>query len=311
MLKVLDKLRHPTSEDGEMNFIPSADTVLQQAEEIKIGAPWFKVLRLPNDVFSIHEPGHQQGVISFLIAGSQKSILFDTGMGIRDISSIVDQLTDLEVMVVNSHTHFDHIGDDHRFSNIFVYDHDIAIQRLTTGWSNEELQFDVSLDAFIAGYPERFDPQNYAIKPVGRDKITLLHENDVIDLGNRTLQVLHTPGHSPDSIMLLDRLNRCLFTGDTIYPDWLFAFISEEWGGSDPKVYAKTIRELTHLVPELDYLYGSHSKPLADPPILHDVAKAFEMIIDGDDIAYEPIEIYGQELRIYYFDGFAIVMKNE
>ena len=291
-------------------MIPSANVVLKQAEEIYVGEPWFKVLRLPNDVFSIQEPRHQHGVISFLILGSRKSILLDTGMGIRDMSTIVDQLTDLEVVVVNSHTHFDHIGDNHRFSHIFVYDDELAVKRLTTGWSNEELQFDVSLESFPAGYPQGFDQKSYVIQAVGREKIYLLHDKDMIDLGNRTLQVLHTPGHSPDSIMLLDHMNRSLFTGDTFYPDWLFAFINEAWGGSDLKVYAKTMQELPGLIPELDYLYCSHTKPLANPAVLDDVAKAFEIVLNGDETENELIEMYGQELKIHYFDGFAIVTKK-
>lgn len=224
-------------------MIPSGDAVLQQAEEIKISESWFKVLRLPNDVFSIHEHRHQQGVISFLILGTKKSNLFDTGMGIRDISTIIDQLTDLEVMVVYSRTHLDQIGDNHCFSNIFVYD-------------------DVSLESIIPGIPEGFVPQSCDFKPVDRERISFSHENDVIDIGDRPLQVLHTPDQSPDSIMLLDNLNRSLFTGDTFYPDWLFAFIGEEWGGSDLMVYAKTIQELTRLVPKLNYLFCTHSKAL-------------------------------------------------
>ncbi|MHA1511844.1 MAG: hypothetical protein ACTSRX_09010 [Promethearchaeota archaeon] len=75
--------------------------------------------------------------------------------------------------------------------------------------------------------------------------------------------------------MLLDNPNRSLFTGDTFYPDWLFAFIGEEWGGSDLMVYAKTIQELTRLVPILNYLFCTHSKALTDPPVFFDVAKAF------------------------------------
>jgi glyoxylase-like metal-dependent hydrolase (beta-lactamase superfamily II) len=47
-----------------------------------------------------------------LIIGGGKSVLFDTGMGISDNSAVVKKLTDTEIIVVNSHTHFDNIGDD-------------------------------------------------------------------------------------------------------------------------------------------------------------------------------------------------------
>ena len=283
----------------------SAAAALKKTETINVNESWFEVLRLPNDVYSIAEPRHWQEVISFLIIGSQKAVLFDTGMGIRDISKVVGQLTDLEAVVVNSHTHFDHVGDDHCFSRIFVYDDELAVERLVSGMPNEALQFDTRPDAFIDGYPEGFDPKRYEIRPVGREKINPLHDGDVIDLGNRRLEVLHTPGHTFDSIMLLDRENRCLFTGDTFYPDRLFAFMDEPFGKSDLQVYEQTMQELAKLVPALDYLYCSHTKPLVDPVVLHDVAKAFEAVNSGE-ARYEHAELYDRELKVYEFDGFAI-----
>jgi len=292
-------------------MIPNADTVLSRAVEINVGDPWFKVLRLPNDVFAIYEPCHQECVISFLIVGSQKSTLLDTGMGIRDISKVVERLTDLEVIVVNSHTHFDHVGDNHRFPHIFVYADEQAVNRLISGWSNLELQYEIGLDSFLGEYPQGFDPKSYQIRAVEREKINLLNENDIIDLGNRTLQVLHTPGHSPDCISLLDDVNKCLFTGDTFYPDRLLAFIDEEWGASDLQAYNKTMHELIRFVPELDYLYCSHTKALEDPEILYDAAKAFELVVNGEQTRHEFIELYGQELKIHYFNGFEIITKAE
>lgn len=291
-----------------MNYV---DEVLERAEVIDLGEPWFKILRLPNDVYSICEPKHQHEVISFLIVGSRKSVLLDTGMGIRDISNIVCQLTSLEVMVVNTHAHFDHVGDNHRFSHIHIYDDALAVNRLMKGWSFEELRYDVSLNAFREGYPEGFDPQIYAIQPLRRENINLLHDGDVIDLGDRTLQVLHTPGHTQDSISLLDHMNKSLFTGDTFYPDWLFAFVNDAWGCSDLEDYTRTIKRLTRLVPDLNYLYCSHVKPLAEPQILRHVDRAFEKIKKKDDVDYELIEMYGQELKLFQFDGFAIVTGNQ
>ena len=76
--------------------------ILSESEVIDVGEAWFKVLALPNNVFGIHEPHHWQEVISYLIVGSDKAILFDTGMGIKDISKVVNQLTDKEIIVVNS-----------------------------------------------------------------------------------------------------------------------------------------------------------------------------------------------------------------
>jgi glyoxylase-like metal-dependent hydrolase (beta-lactamase superfamily II) len=286
------------------------EQIMKEAVEIDVGEIWFKVLELPNNVYAIHEPHHWQEVISFLIIGSRRAVLLDTGMGIKDISRVVKQLTDLEVIVVNSHTHFDHVGDNHRFEATYVFDDKLAIKWLLEGQPNEFLKHDAALDMFTNGYPQGFSPETYTIPPLGEDQIHLLHHGDVIDLGDRKLEVLHTPGHSNDSIMLLDRANRSLFTGDTFYSSWLFAFFDEEFGDSDPEVYEETMRKIAQLEPDIDFLYCSHLKSLVTPKILPVVAEAFESVNKGE-IEYELSELYGHKVRIHEFDGFSILTKAE
>jgi glyoxylase-like metal-dependent hydrolase (beta-lactamase superfamily II) len=252
------------------------------------------------------EPGHWQHVISYLIIGAEKSVLFDTGMGISDISAVVKKLTDTEIMVVNSHAHFDHIGDDWRFPEIYIYADDHAVEVLKRGHSHDMLLFDSDPDKFLKRPPSSFDPQNYKIKPVGSEKIQQLADGDVIDLGNRKLEILHTPGHTNDSLVLFDRENRALFTGDTFYPDSLFAFMEGEWGQSDLSVYEKTMQQLAELVPGLDYVYPCHAKPLVDPAMLIDAAKAFHIVNRGK-ADYKLEEYYFKKMRVYKFDGFEIL----
>lgn len=282
------------------------EQILDNAEVIDVDDDWFLVKVLPNAVCAIQEPCHQQDVISFLILGDERVALFDTGMGIRDISKVVAKLTNLDVIVINSHTHFDHVGDNHRFEEIYVYDHPNALKWLTNGHSNEDLSFDTRAEAFPQGYPDGFDPDNYMIPPVSVDNINWIHDGDVIDLGNRRLEVVHTPGHSVDSVMLLDRKNRSLFTGDTFCPGWLFAFISEDWGGSDLATYEQTMHEVAQLIPELEYLYCSHAPALEDPSVLPRVAEAFSEVNRGDaKFAFQ--ELYGEKLKLYEYPGFSIL----
>lgn len=286
------------------------ETILKEAEEIDVGESWFKVLCLPNNVYGILEPNHWQEVISYLIIGSEQAMLFDTGMGIKDISLVVSQLTDLEITVVNSHTHFDHVGDNHRFDSVQVFDCEFAINMLINGQPNETLIHDLKIELFTNGYPEGFDPDAYAIQPMRADQIHKLHHNDLIDLGEREIMVLHTPGHSDDSIVLHDRTNRIVFTGDTFYPDWLFAFFDDEWGKSDPMIYAETMRGLAKLEPELDYLHPSHNVPLVTPEILPKVAEAFIAVNNGE-AEYTNSELYGYQIRIHDFEGFSILTESQ
>jgi hypothetical protein len=68
--------------------------------------------------------------------------------------------------------------------------------------------------------------------------------------------------------------------------------------------------EITKLVPELDYVYCSHTKPLVDPEILQKAADAFGMIRRGE-VEYVSQEMYGLNLRLHTFNGFSILTKDD
>ena len=288
----------------------SAKSVLKSSKKIDVNDSWFEVIELPNKVMAISEPGHWQHIISYLIQGARKSVLFDTGMGISDISKVARKLTDTDVMVVNSHTHFDHIGDDWRFDEIHVFDDDQAVEILKQGHDHEMVLFDSEPDKFFQQPPPGFDPEKYMIRPVDENRIRRIQNGDTIDLGNRKLEVLHTPGHTGDSIMLLDLENRALFTGDTFYPDLLFAFFRDEWGHSDLQVYENTMTELARLSLDLNYLYPAHMQPFVDASVLVDVAKAFKAV-NQNEAAYKIEKLYFQTIRVYEFDGFSIGTLDE
>lgn len=290
-----------------MGTIDKAEVVMSSAQSLDVGDDWFKVVRLPKDVIGIIEDGHVEEVCSFVILGSERAVLFDTGMGISNIFAVVSQLTDLEMIVINSHSHYDHIGDNWRFPAVHVYDDDYAVDKLTVGFPHKELLHSYEPELFTRAVPPGFDPSKYEIKPTERGRILRLQDGDIIDLGNRQLEVLHTPGHSQDSIALLDRGSRALFTGDT-FCEWLLVFLGPEtpgFGYSDLKAYEKTMKKLATLIPDLDYLYASHAPHLADPEILIDAAQALEDINQGK-AEYTEQELYGEKLRAYEFDGFTI-----
>ena len=91
-------------------------------ERVPVNEDWFEVYRIIDGVFAIYEPAQFEEVISFLITGDDIALLFDTGLGIGDMRSVVDQLTDLKVTVLNSHTHYDHIGGNHQYETIYAMD---------------------------------------------------------------------------------------------------------------------------------------------------------------------------------------------
>jgi len=83
---------------------------------------WFHVYKLNDDLYAITEPFQWQEVISYLIIGKEKALLFDSGNGLGDIRAIVDQITVLPVTVLASHSHIDHVGGHWQFDTVLAPD---------------------------------------------------------------------------------------------------------------------------------------------------------------------------------------------
>ncbi len=177
---------------------------------------WFEVYKLMDGVHAIYEDGQFEEVISYLVEGEETAILIDTGIGIGDIKAVVQRLTDLPVTVLNTHTHGDHIGGNHQFDEILVYDTEFSRDRARNGQTREEMGDYLDGEMVWKPLPKYLDVENWRIHPF---KVTgWLKDGDNIDLGGRVLDVIHTPGHTPDSICVLDRENHLFWTGDSFYP---------------------------------------------------------------------------------------------
>lgn len=263
---------------------------------------WFSVYELPFDIYAIYEPGHFQEVISFLVAGDKRALLIDSGMGIGNIRNVTDYLCKLPLDVVNTHSHFDHIGGNHQYDSVHIYNHPAAIRRMSEGLSADEVKENMLDGSIATACPLGFDPKRYHIKPCN---YRLIEAGHVFDLGNRKIEVIATPGHSGDSIMLVDAENKLLFTGDTVYPATLYAHLDMPGGSSsDVDTYYKTMSGLAARF--LDHtLICSHNEPVRPGSMLKAVADAFAAIKTGG----EPYQLDGAGLKKYTFDGFCVVTK--
>jgi hypothetical protein len=107
-------------------------------ERVSVSDPWFEVYRVVPGVFAIYEPHQAEEVISYLIAGTRQAALFDTGMGISDIQRVTAELTKLPIVVLNSHTHIDHVGgnwrDAQRLSSAPVRRRPLLLPRAGLRW---------------------------------------------------------------------------------------------------------------------------------------------------------------------------------
>lgn len=242
-------------------------------ERTPVSDAWFEVYKPAPGVFAIYEPHQAEEVISYLIVGQNRALLFDTGMGISDIKKVTTELTKLPIVVLNSHTHDDHVGDNWEFDTIYAMDTDFT--RKNAQGSREDAQSEVTPDQICGALPKGFDSKTYVTRPW---KITnYAHDGDRFDLGGRTLEVIATPGHTPDAISLLDRANGLLFTGDTYYPAPIWLFRPE----TDFKAYAASISRLNAFAPNIKLVLGAHNIPVASPEVLTRLVLAFAAMRKG------------------------------
>jgi glyoxylase-like metal-dependent hydrolase (beta-lactamase superfamily II) len=265
-------------------------------ERASVPDPWFEVYRIRPGVFAIYEPHQAEEVISYLIVGQKQALLFDTGMGISNIRKVVQGLTKLPVSVANSHTHNDHVGDNWRFNNI--YGMDTAFTRQSTKGSSADAQAELTPDQLCGELPAGFDPRSYATRPF---HIThWIHGGEKIDLGGRVLEVIATPGHTPDSISLWDTANGLLFTGDMYYAGPIYLYRPE----TDLDAYEASIARMAALNARL--LLPAHNVPVGDPAVLPRVLAAMRQVRSGK---VKPVK--NGDRWEYKFQGFSFLMKEQ
>jgi len=234
---------------------------------------WFEVYKVAPNSFAIYEPHQSEEVISYLILGKEKALLFDTGMGISDLRKLTRELTPLPIIVVNSHTHDDHVGDNWQFDTIYSMDTDFS--RQNAKGSSADAQAEIAPGEICGELPKSFDAAAYRTKPWHISKY--IHDGDKLDLGNRSIEVLSTPGHTPDALSLYDRASGLLFTGDTYYPAPIWLYRPE----TDLDAYAKSIQRLAALAPQVKIVLGAHNIPVAPPTILPELVAAFSELRAG------------------------------
>jgi glyoxylase-like metal-dependent hydrolase (beta-lactamase superfamily II) len=247
-------------------------------ERISTSEPWFQVYALRPTVFAIYEPYQYEEVISYLIVGSEKSLLIDTGMGIGNIEKVVNELSSVPLIVINTHTHHDHVGDNWRFEQSLIGVNCEFIKKDDTDLFNEA-QNEVK-DGFIREeyLPNDFDRKTYRVKQFSINKY--VSDGEIINLGNeRKIMVIFTHGHTPDSISLLDIQERLLFVGDTFYQGPIFLYRPE----TNLNEYIKSLEKLVNIIKTnpIDLMVPSHNIPNVNPDLLILTLEAIKKIRDG------------------------------
>lgn len=224
---------------------------------LQIASRWFDFEHLADRVTRIWEP-HVIRVMQcniWHVRGRTRDLVIDTGMGIASLSEAAADIFDKALTAVATHTHLDHVGSLHEFSDRIVHAHEA--QKLTSVSDNFSMMREDHPVEFIAGLERAgyevdpcfltalphadFNLRTFSCPPAPATRI--VREGDVIDLGDRLFEVLHLPGHSPGSLGLWEAKTGILFSGDAIYDGPLL----DELPDSDIAAYVATMRRLEHL----------------------------------------------------------------
>jgi len=231
---------------------------------------WYTVEQLDPQTIAIGEPRAAGRNVSYLLLGSERAVLFDTGEGHADLRPIVDQLTSLPVTALPSHLHYDHMGSVRNFERLALPDLAPLRAQVEGGaFVPTDSQF---LGMMVDVEPPELRPTQWWVPGAS------------VDLGGRELILRHTPGHTPESVSLWDPERQWLFAGDYLSPGALYAFLP----GSSIADYRATAHSLLGSLPSDSVFWGAHDEfsetlaPQLDMADLRDLRRVLQAIGAGE-----------------------------
>jgi len=211
---------------------------------------WYETIRLGDGVTLVHEPWIKPFYRCNIwhVRGRDLDLLFDSGLGHFSLRRNVPLVAERKLVCVASHTHFDHIGCHHEFPDRCV--HRAEAEILADPRNDWTLADRYATGEMFIAEPEGWDTARYGIAaaPAGR----VLEAGDVVDLGDRAFEVIHTPGHSPGGIALHERRTGILLSGDIVYDGPLI----DDAYHSDAGDYLATLERMRGL--DVSVVHGGH-----------------------------------------------------
>lgn len=198
----------------------------------------------------------------FLLKGKNKAALIDSGVSNSNINQLIESLTNLPVMLINTHGDGDHISGTGDFPEVYMAKEDY--------WG--------------CNIADRFPNTSFVE----------LHDGDIIDLGGRTLEIIAIPGHTKGSIALLDIEKRYLFAGDTVQSGHIFMFGAHR----DPEKFEGSLQKLISMENRYDKVIASHDNPILEANYVKKVIEAWRNVRAQNVEGYD-IDLHGMVVKSY------------
>jgi len=219
--------------------------------QIATAETWYETRRVGDDITYIGEPFIKEFYRCNIwhVRGRDRDMLVDSGMGVVSLREYVPVVTEKTCVCVASHTHFDHIGCHHEFEERVVHRDEVDLLAAPTRLNTLAEPY-VTDDIFTKLPPGAYSSAEYAVNSAPATRI--VDDGDVIDLGDRVFEVIHTPGHSPGGIALWEKASGILFSGDLVYDGPLI----EDLFHSDMNDYVASMKRLLDV--PVRVVHGGH-----------------------------------------------------
>ena len=216
----------------------------------------YEIIKVNDNSWRIED----QGVRFFLLTGTREALLVDSGMNVQNALDIARELTDLPVRLLNTHADRDHTGSNAQFDSFYMSPADEPAYRAQGG----------------AG----------TVLPVG--------DGDTLDLGDRPLEIIALPGHTPGSIAVLDVRGRFLISGDPIQDGNIFMF------GPNRNMadYIASLERLEGKIALFDELWPSHGSFPVKPELIGALIRGARAVLAGE-IPGEKMDLFGRTVVRY------------
>lgn len=272
---------------------------------------WYEVTRVADDSYKLDEA---DGYGSFLIEGDDRALVVDAGVGVGDLRGLVTDMVEKPLTLVLTHSHWDHIGAAAQFDDILLADEElpadgrVAIDSMTHEFDHRPTQFANRWVEDGNELPGGLDPDDHAIDPFHASPVPV---DEGIDLGDRTLDVVPFPGHSPGHLGLLDPATDVLYGGDVIHVDKNLYVMFDD---CDLEAYVDSMERLRDLRDEdaFEVLATSHNPPMSggDLSLIDDLLAGLREIAAGTR-AYEVVETDWGEARSYQVGPSTVMTKTD
>lgn len=198
----------------------------------------------------------------FLLAGTTKAVMIDSGVNCPEAKKLAESLTDLPIMLLNTHGDGDHVSATGSFNEIYI---------------GKEDYYNCGIDA---RFPDT--------------KLCEVNDGEVFDLGGRHIRIISIPGHTAGSVAVLDVEKRVLYAGDSVQKGFVFMFGDKRTPGE----YGKSLEKLVAMEADYDSIIASHDEPILQSDYASKVLCSWNKVMSGD-VPGEEQEMFGTRIKVY------------